>query len=75
MSEVFAQVLVAREMAQALPSNPHLVQKCRTEAEEAMNAQAIERGRKVGEAPRFIDARDTGLGYVELTFHANTVPA
>lgn len=75
MSEIAAAVLVTREIAESLPSRPDRVQTCRTEAETAMNETAIERGRKVSEAPRFVDARDTGLGYVELTFHAQTVPA
>jgi hypothetical protein len=42
------------------------------EAMKAMAATAAKRNLHVSEAPRMSEIRDTGLGYVELTFVADT---
>ena len=70
---VEAKVLVTEEIAQSLPSRPDRVRECMNAAEQAMNEQAAERNRVISHAPKFSDSRPTGLGYVELTFVADTV--
>ena len=70
--QVEAKVLVTEQIAQSLPAHPERVQECMLEAEQAMNELAGERKRVTSEPPRLIDSRKTGLGYVELTFHADT---
>lgn len=72
--QVEAKVLVAEKVAASLPSHPERVQECMLEAEQAMNALAAERHRITSEPPRLIEHRSNGLGFVELTFHAETRP-
>ena len=72
MDEVQAKVLVTKAVAEGLPSHPEWVSECMRNATESMDELASERGRVTSEPPRFIDARDTRLGYVELTFTAPT---
>jgi len=66
-------VLVSDEIAQSLPSRPDRVRECMNAAEQAMNAEAADAGREIAHAPKFSDSRSTGLGFVELTFVADTV--
>jgi hypothetical protein len=73
MKQIEAQVLVTDEIAQSLPLRPDRVRECMNAAEQAMNATAAESGRQIAHAPRFSDSRSTGLGFVELTFVADTV--
>lgn len=70
--ELEAKLLVAREIAESLPSRPDRVENMIAEAEAAMVTKAKERHRHLRERPRYVDARDTALGYVELTFAADT---
>ena len=72
MDEVQAKVLVTKDIAEGLPTHPEWVRQCMDSAETSMNELAQDRGRKVSQPPRFVDARDTRLGYVELTFVAPT---
>lgn len=72
MDDVEAKVLVTKAIAEGLPSNPEWLRECMRSAETSMNELAGERGRRTCQPPRFIDARDTRLGYVELTFTAPT---
>lgn len=75
MSEsVEAKVLVTKAIAEALPARPEWMRECVTQAESSMNELAAERHRHVSGRPQFADARDTRLGYVELTFTAPTEP-
>ena len=71
-TQVEAKVLVTKEIAEALPSRPDWMRECVTQAESSMNEIASERHRHVSARPEFTDARDTRLGYVELTFVAPT---
>lgn len=73
MKQIEAKVLVADEVARSLSSRPDRVRECMNAAEQAMNATAAESGRQIAHAPKFSDSRSTGLGYVELTFVADTV--
>lgn len=72
MTAVEAKVLVTKTIAEALPSRPEWVKKCMDEAAVSMNELAAERHRHISAPPRLADARDTRLGYVELTFTAPT---
>lgn len=71
-NEIAAEVIVAEKVARSLPRNPEALRECVTKAEQSMNELAAERGRRVAERPRYIDAHDTGLGYVRLEFRAAT---
>jgi len=73
MKQIEARVLVTDEIAQSLPSRPDRVRECMNAAEQAMNAEAADAGRAITHAPKFSDSRSTGLGFVELTFVADTV--
>lgn len=70
--QVQAQMHVEQSIAEQFPARPDLVQQAADAALEAMRATAAERNRHVSEAPRLSDVRDTRLGYVELTFVADT---
>lgn len=70
--QVSAKVLVTKDIAEALPSRPDFVKKCMDEAATSMNELAAERHRHITAPPQLSDARDTQLGYVELTFFAET---
>ena len=72
MENVEAKMLVTKAIAEALPSRPDWMRECATQAESSMNELAAERQRHVSARPQFADARDTQLGYVELTFTAPT---
>ena len=69
---VQASMHVETKIAEQFPARPELVQQAADEAMKAMSATASERNRHVSEAPRVSEIRDTGLGYVELTFVADT---
>lgn len=71
--QVSAKVLVTKTIAEALPSRPDFVKQCMDSAAESMNELAAERHRHISTPPQLADARDTQLGYVELTFFAETV--
>lgn len=73
MKQIEAKVLVSDEIAQSLPSRPDRVRECVNAAEQAMNETAADAGRVIAHAPKFSDSRSTGLGFVELTFVADTV--
>jgi len=73
MKQIEAKVLVSEEIAQSLPSRPDRVRECMNAAEQAMDEEAAVDGRRISHAPKFSDMRATGLGYVELTFFADTV--
>ena len=70
--QVQASMHVETKIAEQFPSRPELVKQAADEALKAMSETAGERNRHVSEAPRLTDVRDTRLGYVELTFTANT---
>lgn len=70
--QVSATVLVTKQIAEALPSRPDYVKRCMDSAAESMNELAAERHRHITAPPQLADARDTRLGYVELTFFAET---
>lgn len=70
--QVQASMHVETKLAEQFPSRPDLVQQAADAALEAMRETAAERRRHVSEAPRLSDIRDTRLGYVELTFVADT---
>lgn len=72
MFDIQAKVLVTKKVADSLSSRPDWVRECMTEAERSMSELARERGRHVAAPPRYVNARDTRLGYVELTFTAPT---
>ena len=69
---VQASMHVETKIAEQFPARPDLVQQAADEAMKAMTETAAERNRHVCEAPRMSEIRDTGLGYVELTFVADT---
>ena len=69
-----AKVLVTEQIAESLSSRPDRVQECMLEAEQAMNEFAADDGRTTSEPPRLVSHRKNGLGFVELTFHAETRP-
>lgn len=71
--QVAAKVLVREEIAYTLPSHPERVRECMNAAEQAMNETAADLGRRISHAPKLSDQRSTGLGFVELTFVADTV--
>lgn len=70
---VSADVTVADEVYSSFPRRPDRVRECVAAAASAMGEVAAERGRVLGETPRLVDQRNTGLGFVRLTFHASTV--
>lgn len=70
--QIEAKVPVSREVAESLPGRPDLVEMVTLEAERAMSELAKERHRHLSDRPRYVDARDTELGFVELTFTADT---
>ena len=70
---IAAKVLVSEEIYLSLPSRPDRVRECINGAEQAMTEIAAEAGRVISETPRLVDQRQTGLGFVELEFHADTV--
>lgn len=70
--QVSAKVLVTKTIAEGLPSRPDWTKKCMDEAAASMNELAAERHRHITAPPQLADARDTRLGYVELTFFAET---
>lgn len=72
MKQIEAKVLVTEEIAQSLPKRPDRVRECMNAAEQAMNEEAAVEGRRISHAPKFSDMRPTGLGYIELTFFADT---
>ena len=72
-THVEAKVLVADEVARSLPSRPDRVRECMNAAEQAMNETAADKGRVIAHAPKLVDQRSTGLGFMELTFQAETV--
>lgn len=70
--QVSASVLVTKTIAEGLPSRPDWVKECMDQAASSMNELAAERHRHITAPPQLADARDTRLGYVELTFFADT---
>lgn len=70
--QVQATMHVATEIAESFPSRPDRVQEAADAALDAMRDLAAERNRHVSEVPRLADIRDTKLGFVELTFVADT---
>lgn len=70
--QVSAKVIVTKKIAEGLPSNPEWVKRCMDEAATSMNELAAERHRHIAAPPQLADSRDTRLGYVELTFFAET---
>jgi pantothenate kinase len=70
--QIQAQLHVKSEIAESFPSRPDRVQEAANAALEAMREIAAERHRRVSEAPRLAEIRDTKLGLVELTFVADT---
>ena len=70
--QVTASMHVETKIAEQFPARPELVQQAADEALKAMRELAAERHRHVSEAPRVSEIRDTGLGYVEMTFVADT---
>lgn len=70
--QVEASMHVETKIAEQFPQRPDLVQQAADAALEAMRETAGERKRHVSEAPRLTDVRDTKLGFVELTFVAET---
>lgn len=70
--QVDAKVLVAKEIAESFPARPDRVRECMTQAEAAMKALAAERRRHLSGLPRLDDMRETGLGFMELRFVADT---
>ena len=73
MKQIEAKVLVSEEIAQSLPGRPDRVRECMNAAEQAMDEEAAVDGRRIAHAPKFSDMRPTGLGFVELSFVADTV--
>lgn len=71
---VGAKVLVPLEVYVTLGKHNDRVRECINAAEQAMNETAAEKGREISETPRLVEQRDTGLGLVELEFHADTRP-
>ena len=67
-----ATLLVTREIAESFPTRPDRVEECVTQAAEAMGNLAAERHRHLTGRPELTDTRDTELGFVELTFGADT---
>lgn len=72
-STVSAEVLVPFEAYVTLAQRPDRVRECVTAAASAMDETAGGRGRVLSETPRLVDQQDTGLGFVRLVFHADTV--
>lgn len=70
--QVQASMHVETKIAEQFPQRPDLVQQAADAALEAMREMAAERHRHVSEAPRLSEMRDTNLGFVELTFVADT---
>jgi hypothetical protein len=70
--QVQAQMHVEKAIAEQFPSRPDYVKQAADAALEAMRETAAERNRHVSEAPRLADICDTRLGFVELTFVADT---
>jgi pantothenate kinase len=70
--QIQAQLHVKSEIAETFPSRPDRVQEAVNAALEAMREIAAKRHRRVSEAPRLSEIRDTKLGLVELTFVAET---
>lgn len=70
--QVSASLLVTKAIAEGLPSRPDWTKQCMDQAADAMSELAAERHRHITGPPRLADARDTRLGYVELTFFAET---
>lgn len=71
--QVEAKVLVTDEIAASLPSRPDRVRECVTAAQQAMDELAADKGRRISESPRLSNQRPNGLGFLELTFVAETV--
>lgn len=74
MTQITASLHVSSEVAESFPARPDRVRECRDAAEVEMDKVAAERGRQLTGAPELSDIRDTKLGYVELTFLAETGP-
>lgn len=70
--QVQAQMHVETAIAEQFPRRPDFVKQAADAALDAMRETAAERNRHVSEAPRLAEVRDTKLGYVELTFVADT---
>jgi len=70
--QVNASLHVTSEVAESFPSRPDRVQECRAAAATEMARLASERNRHLTSAPELADVRDTQLGFVELTFVADT---
>lgn len=72
MTQVTASLHVASDVAATFPSRPDRVKEAMDAAEAAMKDLAAERRRHLASAPKLTDMRDTSLGFVELTFVADT---
>lgn len=62
-----AWIITERE-ARAILGSPRLARDMLNRAADAMNAALAAEGWKLSGPPTFDDARDSGLGLVELTF-------
>lgn len=70
--QVSAQMHVDQDVAAQFPQRPDFVKQAMDVAEEAMTKIAAERNRHLSSPPQLTDTRDTRLGFVELTFVADT---
>jgi|GEM_PF-5842425 hypothetical protein len=65
-------VTVLDDIARTFPSRPDRVQEVRVEAAKSMEELAAGRKRTMNEPPRLVNTRETGLGFVVLTFECET---
>ncbi|GAB3776743.1 hypothetical protein FB382_004408 [Nocardioides ginsengisegetis] len=72
MTQVTASLHVDSEVAAQFPQRPDFVKEAMDAAEAAMKELAAERNRRLSSPPQLTDTRDTRLGFVELTFTADT---
>ncbi len=70
--QVSATALVDKRVAEQLPQRPDLTAEIARQAEDSMRELAAERNRHMSSRPELTELRDTSLGYVELTFVADT---
>ncbi|MCK9597800.1 MAG: hypothetical protein M0R06_02090 [Sphaerochaeta sp.] len=71
---IACKVLTPNAIAVTFPQRPDRVSEAMSEAAEAMEERAAERGRTISEPPRLMSMRPTALGFVELTFESETRP-
>lgn len=70
--QVTATATVDKAIAEQFPQRPDLTAQAASEVEARLRELAAERNRHLSERPQLTDLRDTGLGFVELTFVADT---